>query len=144
MIPPRSSSARDLANRLLARETAGAVDPAAVATAMQRLCANISTSLRRSVGDDGYNALLARALRSTETDHPVLTRMRRVDGAGIYLDGVLASVDTHGVPTVAAALESLIAAVADILGSLIGADMALNLLTDDGQSARTLNGRDIP
>jgi hypothetical protein len=125
------STAREIARQLLAREAAGADEPAAIAAAMQRVCTRTSENLRRSVGDDGYNALLARALARAQTEHPVVTAIRRVGDADISLDGVITSVDAHGLPAVTAAVESLLAAVVDVLSGLIGADMVMNLLDHD-------------
>lgn len=138
-MPP--STARDMARRLLARETAGADQPDAVATAIQRLCTRVSDNLRQSVGDDGYNALVARVLRRTEPDHPVLTDIRRVADSSIYLDRVSAGVESHGLAAVQAAIESLLATLIDVLAGLIGADMVLNLLDNDDPSSHASRSR---
>ena len=120
--------ARDMARALLVREIGEAVQPADVAAAMQRVCNRVSASLRRSVGDDGYNALLSRALARTESDHPALTEIRRVVETRTDLDGVAAGVESHGVAAVTATVEAVLAALIDVLASLIGADMVPNLL----------------
>lgn len=138
-MPP--STTRDMARQLLARETGGADRPEAVAAAIQRLCTRVSVNLRQSVGEDGYNALVARALRRTEPEHPVLTDIRRVADAGIYLDRVSAGVESHGVPAVRAAIESLLATLIDVLAGLIGADMVLNLLDHDDPSSHAPRSR---
>jgi hypothetical protein len=126
--PPPSTPSRETARRLLEREQSGVDGPAAAGAALQRLCARISDNLRRSVGDDGYNALIWRALRRVESDHPALNDIRRTTDSGIFLDGVAASIDRHGQQAVTEALESLIAALVDLLSSLIGADMVMNLM----------------
>ena len=129
MTNPRSA-AREMARRLLERETTGATEAAGLAAAMQRSCTRLSENLRRSVGHDGYNALIARALLRTQTDQPVLKDIRRATDGDIQLD-VVPSVERHGAATVHAALESLFAALVDILSDLIGADMVQNLLDHD-------------
>jgi hypothetical protein len=102
--------------------------------AMQRSFTRVSTNLRRSIGEDGYRALLGRAIARTQSNQPVWTNLQYA-GAGIDLD-VVATVDRHGASTVAAALESLVAALLDILSDLIGAEMARNLLDyDDAHGA---------
>jgi hypothetical protein len=141
MTPPESSSARDIARQLLAQSVAESDQPKDVAAAMQRVCTRASANLRRSVGDDGYNALLARSLRRTEGEHPILADIRRTSETGIHLDGVVASTETHGLPAVTAALEALLAALVDILSGLIGADMVLNLLDIDGPSSQAPGAR---
>jgi hypothetical protein len=136
-----SPTARTLVRQLLAREIAGAEQPDAVGAAIQRLCTRVSENLRSSLGDDGRNALLERAFARTRPQHPALTEIGRFEKTGASFDGVAASVDAHGVPVVTAAVESLLAALAHILGGLIGADMVMNLLDHDGQNSKAPDGR---
>jgi hypothetical protein len=140
MTGTNTPASREMARQLLARGTAGIAEPAAAA-AMQRLCTRISENLRRSVGDDGYNALLARSRLPAETAHPALSHIFSNGDAGFHLDGVVVAADRHGVPVVAAALETLFATLIDVLGGLIGADMVLNLLELDESRPHTQNGR---
>jgi hypothetical protein len=102
---------------------------------MQRAFARVSDNLRRSLGEDGYRALIGRAVARTQSDQPVWTAIRYTE-LGIDLDVVVA-VERHGAAIVGAALESLVAALFDILSDLIGADMARNLMDhDDARRAR--------
>jgi hypothetical protein len=102
---------------------------------MQRAFSRVSDNLRRSLGEDGYRALVGRAIARMESDPPVWTATRYA-GLGIDLDVVVA-VERHGVKAVGAALESLVAALFDILSDLIGVEMARNLLDhDDTRRAR--------
>jgi hypothetical protein len=142
MTSPESPAARELARHLLERETAGATEAAKLGAAMQRAYARVSETLRRSVGEDGYSALLSRALARTESEQALLKEIRRNDAAGIHLD-VAAAVEGHGPATVAAALESLLTALVEILSDLIGADMVRNLLDHD-DSPQALGGRRRP
>jgi predicted ArsR family transcriptional regulator len=121
-----------MAHRLLAHELAGAQEPAAVAAALQRLCTRVAESLRRSVGEDGFSALLTRALSRVEAEHAALKDIRRFPDGRVALDGVAASVDRFGAPAVTAAIESLLEALVDLLSSLIGADMVMSLLDWNG------------
>jgi hypothetical protein len=130
MTTPEAAAARDLARRLLERETAGTTEAASLGAAMQRAWMRVSDTLRRSVGDDGYNALLARALARTESAQPVLKDLRRNESVGIHLD-VVTAVESHGSGTVREAVEVLLAALIDILSDLIGADMVRNLFDHD-------------
>jgi hypothetical protein len=102
-----------------------------VAAALQRALARVSANLRDSVGDDGRDALLTRALARTEPDYPALKGIRRLNNAAVHLDGVVASADAHGVAPVTAAIEALLAALVDVLARLIGEDMAMRLLDHD-------------
>jgi hypothetical protein len=120
-----------MARQLLERETSGATQAAELAAAMQRAYERVSDDLRRTVGDDGYNALMARALALTQFERPLLREMRRNHGTGIHLD-VASGVDGHGTSAASEALESLLAALVDILSDLIGPDMVRSLLDHDG------------
>jgi hypothetical protein len=98
-------------------------------------------NLRDSMGEDGCTALLARALARTEPDHPALIDIRRLNDGSIHLDGVVASVEVHGVAQVTAAIEALLAALVDVLSRLIGEEMALRLIDPDASRSRKGGGR---
>jgi hypothetical protein len=140
MTTPLSPAAREMARQLLARETTVATEAAGPGATMQRASTRVADNLRRSVGEDGYRALLGRALARTQSDHPILKDLRHADDDGIYLD-VIGGVDTHGVAAVGAALESVLAALVDMLSDLIGADMVRNLLDQDDLRGARRNGR---
>jgi hypothetical protein len=94
------------------------------------------------MGEDGADALFARALARTESQHPALKNMLRLDeaGGGIHLNGVVASVEAHGAAAVNSAMEALLAALVDILGRLIGEDMAIRLIDHDDPRSRPADG----
>lgn len=139
-----SPVAREMARRLLAREAADGDDPEAVVAALQRVCTRMAENLRESVGDDGFNALLARVLAATVPDHPPLREMCRPGDPTIRLDGVAARVDSYGAAATAAAIEAMFATLVDVLSSLIGPDMALNLLDPDDRLNHTSEARPAP
>ena len=80
------------------------------------------------MGDDGSTALLARALARTEAKHPALTTARRISRGGITLDNVAEATETHGAAAMTAAVEALFAALVEVLGNLIGEDMAVRIM----------------
>jgi hypothetical protein len=128
-----SPTSLQLARRLLAREAAqvGNGEPARVGAALKRACARVADNLRDSLGEAGWAALLARAFARTEADHPALKNVRRQNEDDIDLDGVVIGVEVHGVASVTAAFEALLAALIEILGRLIGEDMAIRLIDHD-------------
>jgi hypothetical protein len=99
------------------------------------------------VGEDGYAALLARAAMTTTSDESVLTVIPRSDAMSIDID-IATAVETHGVRAVGASLESLLAALVDILSDLIGEDMARNaprsrwLTSQTGWTGTTMTASD--
>lgn len=96
------------------------------------------------MGDAGCAALLARALARTEGAHPVLKDLRALAGEGISPDGIAATAAAHGTENVTAAIEALIAAVVDILTRLIGDDMTMRLLDQDGPQPPARGGARAP
>src|SRR5688572_16399717 len=129
-----STNSRKIARRLLALERApGSSKDSESPTAaeLQELCTRVTAHLCDSIGEDGCTALLARALARTESEHPVLANIRRVTNGDVALEGVAAGVESHGVAAVISGLEALFAALTDILGRLIGEDMALRVMLPD-------------
>lgn len=102
-----------------------------VAAALQRALVRVWANLGDSVGDDGRDALLSRALARTESNHPALKDIRKLNNGAIHLNGVVASAEAHGIAPVTDAIEALLAALLDVLGRLIGEDMAMRLLDHD-------------
>ena len=130
-----------MARHLLEREMDGVTDEAAAGAAMQRAYGRVSENLKGAVGEDGFAALLARALTRAQPEQPVWNQIRRVDRGRIHLD-VAAGVSGNGAQAVDQALESLLAALVDILSDLIGADMVRSLLDlDEPRRSTQDNGR---
>jgi hypothetical protein len=129
--PPVPTSV-EIARRLIARgaESGNGGEPKSAGAALQRTCVRVAERLRDSMGEDGCNALIARALARTEGGHPALKNIRRLDEGGIYLDGVIASIETYGVVEVTASVEALLASLVDVLARLIGEDMAARIIDD--------------
>lgn len=128
--PSFRSPSLQFAQRLIAREV-GSVNgrgPGPDGAALQTVCARVVDTLCNSLGEDGCDALLARALSRTEPHHPALRSIRRLSAGGIHLDGVAAAVDIHPAGEVTAAVEALLGAVVEVLGRLIGEDMAIRIL----------------
>jgi hypothetical protein len=132
----------EIARRLLAREAAPGKErsPQTEGAALQRTLSRVFESLRDSMGVDGCNALLVRALARTEADNPALKNLTRMNENSIHLDGVVASVEAHGVAAVTEAIEALLAALIDALGRLIGEDMAIRLIDHDAPRSRKGGG----
>lgn len=142
----QSPTSVQIARRLLVHEAAPGRErePEMVGAALQRTCLRVSENLRDSLGEDGCNALLARALARTEADHPALKNIRRLNEGSIHLDGVVAGIEAHGAAAVTAAIEALLATLVDVLGRLIGEDMAIRIIDHDAPRSRTGDGARAP
>jgi hypothetical protein len=111
-----------------------------IGAALLRTCARVSENVRDAMGDDGWNALLVRAITQTESAHPALSTVRRVNEGSVHLDGVVESVEAHGAAAVTEAIEALLATLVDILSRLIGEDMAIRLIDPDAARSRKGGG----
>jgi hypothetical protein len=107
---------------------------------MQRTVSQLCEALRDSIGDDGLQALLVRALAQTEKDHPLLNSVLRNEHDIVRLNGVAASVEKHGASHVASAVEAFVAVVVDVLARLIGEDMAIQIIDSAPRKSRTRGG----
>jgi hypothetical protein len=127
-----------IARHLLTREAVPGQEgePTTVAESLRQTCVHVCDQLRDSMGEDGCSALLARALARTEADHPALKHLRRLNGPGVQLDGVAASVEAHGAAATTAAIEALLAALVELLSRLIGEELAMRLLEVDPSRPR--------
>ncbi len=113
-----------MADRELAAGVNGsnrAPDAAAAAEDLYRLLAGW-------IGSDGCHALFARARAEAEVNHPSLGALQIHARAQPYVTGVVDSVGKYGDAATADAIQSMIAGTIEILGRLIGVDMATNLI----------------
>jgi hypothetical protein len=116
--------------------------------AASRICDQLYWDFSRWIGTDGCHALFARALARAQHDHPALNdiHLGRSDSC---LDGVAESVQAHGASAVAEGLEEMLVALIELLGRLIGDDMASKLIEqsvarDTQDPARPQAGRAAP
>jgi hypothetical protein len=124
---PPGAAARELASQLLTRETDAPPGPDTTAAA-DRACRRVSDELARWIGSDGCRALFARALTTAQAaGHPVLDTVR-ISARSVYcLDGLAESATRHGPAAASEGAAAILSAVIELLGRLIGDDMALSL-----------------
>ena len=120
--------ARQIVRRLInSRQTEGkGADSRARAAAVA--CEDLYRDLARWVGRDGCHALFTRALAQARTDHPQLEEIRLQPLSEPYVEGVAETIMSHGDAATAGALESMLVHLVELLGRLIGDDMATNLI----------------
>lgn len=107
--------------------------PDEVAVAADRMCVQLRAGLGRWIGDAGYRSLFERALRVTRTDHPALANLTFDAGDQVATS---AEVREHGTPEIAAGMIALVGTVIQLLGRIIGEQMALRLVEHWGDRAR--------
>ena len=121
-------SARKIARRLInsrQSERADGRSPARVAVAASE---QLYRELSRWVGPDGCHALFTRALAQARLDYPALAQIQLHARSEPYIDGIAETIMAHGDPATAEALESMLVRLVELLGRLIGDDMASKLI----------------
>ena len=120
--------AREIAGRLISSRRSERKSGETAARAAAAACDNLYRELSRWVGSDGCHALFTRALAETRTEYPPLTQIQLRARSEPYIDGVAETIMAHGDPATAEALESMLVRLVELLGRLIGDDMAVKLI----------------
>ncbi|MEP6780345.1 MAG: hypothetical protein ABJC26_10690 [Gemmatimonadaceae bacterium] len=84
----------------------------------------VATDLRRWVGAEGYSALQARATAMTINDHPVLKSISMLEIA----DRTAPNDQRYSSDDYANGVVALLATMMELLGRIIGSDMAVQLM----------------
>ena len=108
------------------RQQGTGADTAARAAASA--CDHLYRELSRWVGVDGCHALFARALPQARVEHPALAQIQLHARSEPYIDGLAATIMAYGDAATAEALESMLVRLIELLGRLIGDDMAAKLI----------------
>lgn len=121
-------TARQLTRRIIAGEAPEDDSPDVAVAAAHTAGERLYRELARWLGATGCHALLTRALADARVEHPALAEIRVEHRSAPTLEGVADSVRAHGAAAVAAGLESLLVTLLELLGRLIGDDMAARLV----------------
>jgi len=126
MVP---NSAADVARLLWTRAAGDTILPEDLVAPAERICAELRTGLGRWIGADGYRALLDRAIGQTRAAHPVLDSLR-CNGSAEPV--ARAPARAHGSAEVAAGMVALVTELTELLGRIIGEEMAVRLVEQIG------------
>ena len=129
------SPARQIARRLIRSrqpESGASTSARGAAAAADHLYRELS----RWVGPDGCHALFTRALAQARDEHPALAQIRLQPRSEPYIDGVAETIMAQGDRATAEAIESMLARLVELLGRLIGDDMAMKLIGQSLESDR--------
>jgi hypothetical protein len=121
-------AARQTARRLISARGPGPAGRDSAARTAAAACDDLYRELSRWVGPDGCHALFTRALAQSRTEHPALGQVQLHARAEPYIDGVAEAIMARGDPATAEALESMLVHLVELLGRLIGDDMAMKLI----------------
>jgi hypothetical protein len=96
--------------------------------AVEGVAGALAATLSRWFGPYGYHALLSRALAEATADHPALAAVRVRSPLDPTLEGLSDAARAHGSGATVDALTTVVAGIVELLGRLIGDDMAVNLV----------------
>jgi hypothetical protein len=120
--------ARQIAQRLINGHRSERAGGHTAARAAAAACDDLYRELSRWVGPDGCHALFTRALAQARTEYPALREIQLRARSESYIDGVAETIMAHGDAATAEALESMLVRLVELLGRLIGDDMAMKLI----------------
>lgn len=120
--------ARQITHRLINNRRSGPAGSRTPARAAVDACNQLHQDLSRWIGLDGCHALFTRALAQARTDYPLLEEIRLRPRSEPYVEGATETIDAYGSAQTAEAIESMLASLIELLGRLIGDDMAMKLI----------------
>jgi hypothetical protein len=120
--------ARQIARRLIDSHRSERAEGQTAARAAAAACDQLYRELSRWVGSDGCHALFTRALAQARTEYPALGQIQLRAGSEPYIDGVAETIMAYGDPATAEGLEAMLIHLIELLGRLIGEDMAMKLI----------------
>lgn len=97
--------------------------------AADRVFVQLRAGLARWIGSEGYRALLNRALVGVRAEHPALNDL---SGMGGEEQQIATAVQAHGAAAVGAGIVALVATIVELLGRIIGEEMAAELVRQAG------------
>jgi hypothetical protein len=125
----RSAAASEVARLLWARAAGDSNSPDEIAAAAESISIQLRAGLGRWIGAMGYRALLDRALVLARAEHTALGGLSCYGGDEAM---IAATVRAHGAAEVAAGMVGLVSKLAELLGRIIGDEMALRLVEQTG------------
>ncbi len=127
---PDLSPSGQIARRLIILSDAREGGRHDAARATVGACDQLYHDLSRWVGTDGCRALFTRAIAQARTDYPLLEKIHLRVRPQPHLEGVAETIEAHGAPATADAIESMLVGLIELLGRLIGDDMAMKLIDE--------------
>jgi hypothetical protein len=125
---PEPRTPRELARVLVGRRTARGDDREPSPATPRVVCERLFTELSRWVGTDGSYALFTRAMSTARAAHPALRCLVLNARADLLMEGLADAVHAYGETAVVDGLEAMLVVLIELLGLLIGDDMAVTLV----------------
>jgi hypothetical protein len=125
---PSLITARELATKLVHREAKRGHNPTTKASAAALAGEELYRALSRWIGSDGCHALFTRARAQEQPANRPLDSLQLSPRHDPYIIGLNESVGEYGDSATAEAIESMIVGMIELLGRLIGVEMATSLI----------------
>jgi hypothetical protein len=122
------SAEQQIARRLIEGHRSERAEGHTSARAAAAACDQLYRELSRWVGPDGCHALFTRALAQARIEYPALGQIQLRARSEPYIDGVAETIMAHGDTATAEGLEAMLVHLIELLGRLIGDDMAMKLI----------------
>jgi hypothetical protein len=120
---------RELARALVGRRMSqGTEREPSAGEASRDVCERLYDEFSRWVGIDGSYALFNRSMLSARVEHPALRRLILHARGDLLMEGVDEAVQRYGERALVDGLEAMLVRLIDLLGLLIGDDMATTLV----------------
>jgi hypothetical protein len=126
----RSDAAVRAARRLWANALGERAAANRIPAAADQMFKRLRIELGRWIGSHGYQLLLERSLREAEAEHRALTGLACL---GEDCPALGDAVRTHGPGDVGAGLVTLVTVLIDLLGRIVGEEMAIRLVEQSGK-----------
>ena len=124
-VPSRSQlTPPQIARRLISARQSERFGGGSAARAAAAAGDQLYRDLSRWVGPDGCHALFTRALSESRGQNSTLDAIQLRARSDPYIDGIAESIMSHGDAAAAQGLETIMVRVVEILGRLVGDDMA--------------------
>jgi hypothetical protein len=130
----RSAAATEVARHIWQRAVGDSSTSEDVAVAATGLSIELRAGLTRWVGAMGYRALIDRALLLARAEHPALGSLSYTGGEEPVTPG---AVRAYSPAEVGAGMVALVAALVELLGRIIGEEMAVRLVEQIGMKRET-------
>jgi hypothetical protein len=130
----RSAAATEVARRLWQSAVGDSNSPEDAAVAATQMCTGLRLGLTRWVGAMGYRALIDRALLLARAEHPALGSL---SCHGEDEPVTTTAVRSYSAAEVATGMVALVAALVELLGRIIGEEMAVRLVEQSGMKRET-------
>jgi hypothetical protein len=121
----KSAAATEVARHVWERAVGDSGAPEDVAVAATRMCTELRAGLTRWVGAMGYRALIDQALLLARAEHPALGSL---SCHGEDQPATTAAVRAHSAAEVRDGMVALVATLVDLLGRIVGEEMAVALV----------------